>query len=245
MTAPYNEKTKQYLLKFALNAYFGEEDFLVTSCNKLAYQTIKSWPYWSHFGLNIFGPKSCGKSHLAHIWINEVEKFISRPVQIPIIQAENINMKNIHKLATENNYIVIENMSTNINEEALFHLYNFYNIPDHFILFTSLMPFSKLKLKLPDLRSRLNTIPSAEILTPDDEMLTALIAKLFNDRQLIISQEILNYILNNSERSFEYISKLIDEIDNLSWTYSRAVSIPIVKEALNNLNKNQQLDLFI
>ena len=74
MTAPYNEKTKQYLLKFALNAYFGEEDFLVTTCNKLAYQTIKSWPYWPHFALNIFGPKSSGKSHLSHIWINEVEK---------------------------------------------------------------------------------------------------------------------------------------------------------------------------
>ena len=80
---------------------------------------------------------------------------------------------------------------------------------------------------------------------PDDEMLTALIAKQFNDRQIIISQEVLNYILKNSERSFEYITRLVDEIDNISWTYGRAVSIPIVKEAILNLNKNQQLDLFI
>ena len=245
MTAPYNEKTKQYLLKFALNAYFGEEDFLVTSCNKLAYQTIKSWPYWPHFALNIFGPQSSGKSHLAHIWINEVEKFIPRPVDIPIIRAENINMKNIHKLAENNNYLVIEDVTSEINEEAFFHLYNMYNIPEHFILFTSTLPFAKMKLKLPDLRSRLNTIPSAEISMPDDEMLIALIAKLFNDRQIIISQEVLNYILNNSERSFEYISRLVDEIDNLSWTYSRQVTIPLVKDAINNLSKNQQLDLFV
>lgn len=245
MTTPYNEKTKQYLLKFALNAYFGEEDFLVTSCNKLAYQTIKSWPYWPHFGLNIFGPKSSGKSHLAHIWINEVEKFISRPVQIPIIQAANINMKNINKIASENQYLVIENVNADINQEAFFHLYNFYFAPERFVLFTSLEPFAKLKIKLPDLKSRLNTIPSAEILMPDDEMLTALIAKQFNDRQIIISQEVLNYILKNSERSFEYITRLVDEIDNISWTYGRAVSIPIVKEAILNLNKNQQLDLFI
>ena len=80
---------------------------------------------------------------------------------------------------------------------------------------------------------------------PDDETLTALIAKQFNDRQIIISQEILDYILKNAERSFEYISRLINEIDEISWTYGRAVSIPIVREALKNLNKNQQLDLFI
>ena len=76
-------------------------------------------------------------------------------------------------------------------------------------------------------------------------MLTALIAKLFNDRQIIISQEILDYILKYTERSFEYVTKLIQEVDEISWTYSRAVSIPIVKEAINNLNQNQQLELFI
>ena len=95
------------------------------------------------------------------------------------------------------------------------------------------------------MRSRLNIVPNAEINQPDDEMLTALIAKLFNDRQIIISQEILDYILTYSERSFAYITKLIAEIDEISWIYGRAVSIPIVKEAIDNLNHDQQLELFI
>jgi chromosomal replication initiation ATPase DnaA len=154
-------------------------------------------------------------------------------------------MKNINKFINNYPYLVIENMSFDINEEALFHLYNAYNTPDRSILFTSEQPLSKLSLKLPDLRSRLNTVPTAEILTPDDEMLTALIAKQFNDRQIVISQEILNYILKHAERSFDFITRLIEEIDELSWIYGRAVSIPIVKDALNNLQKNQQLDLFI
>ena len=238
-------KSGQYLLKFAPNTYLGEEDFLVANCNETAYKAIKMWPYWQHFALNIYGPKSSGKSHLAHIWINRVQKSLPRPIQIPIVNAAQINMKNINKYANEYPFLVIENLDGTINEEAFFHLYNHYNVPDKFILFTSELPPSKLPLKLPDLRSRLNIIPTVEILQPDDTMLTALIVKLFNDRQIIISQDILDYILKHTERSFDFVARLIAEIDDISWTYGRTVSVPIVKEALNNLNKNQQLELFI
>lgn len=245
MANPLKNKSGQYLLNFIPNTYMGEEDFLVTACNQTAYKAVKMWPYWQHFALNIFGPKSCGKSHLAQIWISRVQKSLPRPIKIPVIPAQHINMKNINKFVNESPFLVIENLDGQINEEALFHLYNHYNVPERFILFTSELPPSKLPLKLPDLRSRLNTIPTAEILQPDDAMLTALIAKLFNDRQIIISQEILDYILKHTERSFNFITRLIEEIDDISWTYARAVSIPIVRDALNNLNKNQQLELFI
>ena len=245
MSQFYNDKTKQYMLHFAPHTYLGEEDFLVTSCNEIAYKAVKMWPYWQHFALNIFGPQSSGKTHLAHIWVNRVQKSLPQPVEIPILQAHNINMKNVNKLINNHSYLVIENLTADINEEALFHLYNAYNTPERFVLFNSEHPLSKIPFKLPDLRSRLNTIPSAEILLPDDEMLTALIVKLFNDRQIMISQEILDYILKNAERSFEYISRLVAETDEISWIYGRAVSIPIVREAINNLGKNQQLDLFI
>ena len=136
-------------------------------------------------------------------------------------------------------------MDAEINEEAFFHLYNFYNAPGKYVLFTAEQPLAKLPLRLPDLKSRLNIVPCIEIMQPDDEMLTALIAKLFNDRQIIISQEILDYILKHTERSFEFVSRLITEIDDISWTNGRAVSVPIIREALKNLTRNQQMELFI
>jgi len=241
----YNDKTKQYMLKFATKAYLGEEDFLVTACNEIAYKAINSWPYWQYFALSLFGPASSGKTHLAQIWINKIQRSLPVPIEIPLLQAQSINMKNVNKLINNHSYLVIENIDTNINEEALFHLYNAYNVPNKFILLTSEVPLSKIAFKLPDLQSRLNIVPSAEILMPDDEMLTALVAKLFNDRQIIISQEILDYILKHAERSFDYIARLIEEIDDISWIYNRAVTIPIVKEAITNLDKNKQLDLFI
>ena len=93
MQSFYNDKTKQYLLHFDANSYLGEEDFLVTSCNEIAYKAIKMWPHWQHFALNIFGPRNCGKSHLAHIWVSNIQKKLNQPIEIPILQADNINMK--------------------------------------------------------------------------------------------------------------------------------------------------------
>ena len=237
--------SKQYFLRFTPKTDLGEEDFMVTSCNQTAHSAINMWPYWQHFALSIFGPKSSGKSHLAHMWTERIQRSLPRPLQIPILDSHSINMKNINKLTNNHDYLVIENVDSEINEEAIFHLYNFYNIPQRYILFTSELPLSKLALKLPDLRSRLNIVPSVEILQPDDEMLTALIAKLFNDRQIMIDQEILDYILTYTERSFDFVARLVEEIDDVSWTYGRAVSIQIVKKALSNLTRNQQLELFI
>ena len=46
------------------------------------------------------------------------------------------------------------------------------------------------------------------------------------------------------QRSFAYAEKLVNEIDNLSLAYKRAVSVAIVKEAIAALNNNPQGELF-
>jgi chromosomal replication initiation ATPase DnaA len=188
---------------------------------------------------------SSGKTHLAHIWVRRIQQMLPRPIQIPILPAHSVNMKNLNKLVNDYPYLVIDNFDACVNEEAFFHLYNFYNVPERALLFISERPLAKLGIKLPDLRSRLSTIPQAEIFPPDDEMLTALVAKLFNDCQIVISQEILEYILFHVERSFSYISRLVAEIDDISWTLGRAVTIPMVRTAIRNIERGQQLELFV
>ena len=42
-------------------------------------------------------------------------------------------------------------------------------------------------------------------------------------------------MLDNMLRSFEFARKLVAEVDNVSLMRKRAITIPIVKEALNNL----------
>ncbi len=237
-------KIQQLPLEFEPRAYLDKEDFMVAKCNIAALRRIDSWPNWSFFALCLYGPTGCGKSHLANIFSNQVSIVTNYPYKIPNIKAKDINLEDVHQLFHEHKCLIVEDLNENINQEAMFHLYNLYRNEGGYILFTSENAPARMNFSLADLRSRLNIIPSIEIGEPDDELLSALIVKLFTDRQIIISQEILNYILANIERSFSYTRKLVAEIDNISLSRKRAVSIPLVKEAIAYLSDDSQGDLF-
>lgn len=234
----------QLAINFPHRPSLGREDFMVAKCNQEAVATIDLWPNWPYFAICIYGPSGCGKTHLANVFAQMVALKTSHPYRIPFIKASQIDKNMAHTLFETNPQIVIENLQTLQNQEALFHLYNTYRDMGGNILFTSDIAPARINFSLPDLRSRMNIVPNIEIKAPDDELLIALIVKLFMDRQITPSQELLNYLIKNIQRSFSYVRKLVEEIDNISLAKKRAISINIAKEAIETLNSDSQFDLF-
>lgn len=229
---------------FAHRPYFGKSDFIKSPCNSEAFDMIELWPQWPAFGLCIYGPENCGKTHLSHIFEEDVAIKTKKAYRLPRIEAKDISLEIIHQLFEQNRCLIIENLSAEIDEEAMFHLFNLYRDQGGYILFTSAVAPARIPFKLPDLSSRMKMLPAIGISEPDDELLSALIIKLFMDRQITVSREIVNYILVNMQRSFHYAHKLVEEIDNVSLSYKRAITLPIVKEAINNLAQHRQGELF-
>lgn len=238
------QMNKQIPLHFKPKPDYSRDDFLVNSCNLNAIRLIDKWPAWSFFAYVLYGPKGCGKSHLAHIFAEQVASLYYKPIAVKIINANDITVRKVNFLHEESRFLVVENLNPKADNQALFHLFNLYQNEGGHILFTAENAPARMRFKLPDLQSRLNMVPSIAIKEPDDEMLSALIVKLFNDRQIIITQEVLNYIINNMQRSFSFAIKLVEEIDLISLAKKRAVTIAIVKEALSYLMSNTQADLF-
>lgn len=243
-TVKMNKTSTQIPLYLPTKNQYKLQDFISSSCNSLALQAVTSWPNWSFFALSIFGPTGSGKTHLAHIFADYVNLKMKRPISISLIKACDLKINKIDYLCQHNPCLIIEDITTHINEEALFHLFNSYQSKQGYLLFTSEIPLARLNFKLKDLSSRLKQVPSVAISEPDDQMLEALIVKLFSDRQILISGDILNYIIQNMERSFAYGVKLVSKIDEISLIKKRSVSITIVKEAMHLLNQNVQQDLF-
>ena len=198
---------------------------------------------WPFFAICIYGPEGCGKTHLATIFAHTVSTLTHWPYKIPCLKAKDISFETLEYFNLCQ-CLIVEDLTENIDNEALFHLYNHYRNEGGYILFTSQQAPARLNFHLPDLRSRMNIVPSAAINEPDDEMLSALFLKLFTDRQITVAPEVINYMLHNTQRSFAYACKLVAEIDNISLAKKRAVSIAIVKEAINVLNDNHQGELF-
>ena len=234
----------QLALDFPHRPSLGREDFMVAECNFEAVSTIDLWPNWSYFAVCIYGPSGCGKTHLANVFAQMVALNTPHPYRIPFIKADLLEKNMAHTLFETSPQIVIENLQNLKNQEALFHIYNTYRDLGGNILFTSDIAPARINFTLPDLRSRLNIVPALEIKEPDDELLMALLVKLFLDRQITPSQELLNFLIKNIHRSFSYVRKLVEEIDNISLAKKRAITINIAKEAINTLDSDLQFNLF-
>ena len=234
--------TGQLPLEFILSHIWEKEDFMVAACNHEAFALVDSGlpGRFCHLHLRTGRPR---KTHLATMFAHNVANLANWPYKVPVVRAKDIRFETL-QLFEKCSCLIVEELSENVDNEALFHLYNHYRNEGGYILFTAAQAPARTRFTLPDLQSRMNIVPSVAINEPDDEMLSALILKLFTDRQIMVAPEIINYILLNMQRSFAYARKLVAEIDSISLARKRAVSLAIVKEAFSVLNDNHQGDLF-
>ncbi len=199
---------------------FRREDFLVASCNQEAHGWIDRWPAWPGFALAVAGPPGSGKSHLAHIF---AERSSSLLLSVRSLSTEAVGDLDLDQ------GVVIEDADQGINETALFHLFNILKERQRPLMLTGRDAPSRWGVSLPDLRSRLATLPVAEIGPPDDVLLQALLVKLFADRQLRIGPEVTAYLLPRMERSFASVRNLVERLDLAALEAGRAVTLPLIR----------------
>lgn len=210
---------------FAQPVRYNPQDFLVTSSNKLAYDWIQKWPQWPSHALIIWGSTGCGKTHLAHVWEHKVQSQSAPPHWIQPKDLEDLSM---------GQSIVLENIEDAIahNPTGIFHLYNMIKENKGFLLCTASTPPAQWSISLKDLSSRLLSIPSVQIMAPDDDLLRGILHKRFSDLQIQTSPQVIEYIIKNTERSFEALQSVVTHIGQHLQNFGGNVSIPLIKKIL-------------
>ena len=207
-------------LAFALPlrlAAFGREDFLVTDCNKEAATYLDSSDRWTFPFVLIYGDKGCGKTHLAHTFSDE------------FLDATHMTENDILSLPSR---CVVENTDQAASEPLLFHLYNHALENKKKVVFTAraLPVFS-----MPELQTRFNAMPQIKINPPDDLLMSAVLCKLFADRQVKVEADVIAYLLKHLKRTFEAMERVVDIADRLSLAQKRPITIPLIKEVITQL----------
>lgn len=204
------------------------QDFLVATNNQDAVAWIDLWPEWPAPTLILYGPVASGKTHLGAVWAERSSAVC--------VKASSINEDVIRDIADMKHHVIIEDGDALIGnlagEKGLFHLYNIFKEEQRSFLLTLQEPPVRRAFALPDLASRLRAAPSVAIREPDEELLSAILVKHFNDRQLRVSAEVLNYILPRIERSFEAVRDLVEEADKRAMAEQRKISIPLLRDIL-------------
>jgi len=216
----------QLILKFPEHRAYKKEDFYVSPSNQEAYDFINSWPKWIKRIVNIFGPLGSGKSHLASI--------LKTKTKCLEIVPEELNENVIFEFKTKE-VLIIENFNEKISEELLFSLWNVALQDNKYFLINSIEPINSYKFKLPDLMSRIKSSLIIGIKLPSDDLISAIIAKNFSDKQIMVEEKHIDYILKRIDRSYEKISQFILTLDRYSLKKGSPFGLKLIKEVLKML----------
>ena len=127
-------------------------------------------------------------------------------------------------------------------EEALFHLHNLVLAEGFPLLITADRPAHLWGLSLPDLMSRMQGTQSVNLEQPDDQLLSAVVAKLFADRQLMPSPDVISYLVARMDRSFDAARDLVAAIDREALARKRPVTRKLAAEVLGQSELPDLLD---
>jgi len=215
----------QLVLDLGHRAALGRENFLIAPCNEAAVAWIDRWPGWPGPALALAGPAGCGKTHLAQVWRARTHAALLRRTDVAGAP---------EALLGRAAHAVVEDADAPGDDAALLHLYNHAAAHGGTLLFCAGTPPARWPVTLPDLASRLRAAPVAEIGRPDDALLSAVLAKLFADRQLRVGGDVIRYLVPRMERSFAAARSLVRRIDEAALAEGRTVTVPLARSVLGD-----------
>jgi len=170
--------------------------------NAEAVTALADTSEWANNILAVIGPKGSGKTHLGHIWA-ERHKAIALDGSKGFVPRQNYRGRALWiddaSLADEYTLFTLINLTITGELKAL--LFTDQNMP------------SDWNVQLPDLHSRLKNVQVARIQEPDEDLLSAIITKLFMDRGLKVSDNLIDYLLVHADRSVDSLRSLIHGLD--------------------------------
>lgn len=201
----------------------GRDAFFVAEPNARAVAQIDAWSTWPQGRIALIGPEGAGKSHLAAVWAVETGAEIATPETLPPASATTaLVVDNADRVAGQSE-----------PEQRLFHLLNAIRAAEGHILLVGRTPPARWPVTLPDLASRLASITLARIDGPDDTLLAALLVKLFADRQIAVSPDLITYAVRHMERSFAAAQTLVATLDARALATGRPIGRKLAAEVLD------------
>jgi chromosomal replication initiation ATPase DnaA len=191
---------RQLRLRLGRPASHSRESFVAGPSNAQATAALDAWPRWPGGCLALVGPEGVGKTHLARAWAQAAGARI-------------LDHGEADPAAAAGTPVLLEDVDRGVSEEALFHLITLAPRPGGGLLLTARTPPTLWPAALPDLRSRLNALYVAEIEEPDDEVLSGVLQRFFQARNIRPAPDLYPYLLRRMERSAVSARTIVEQLD--------------------------------
>lgn len=234
---------KQLSLSIALNVEATFDSFYVSSDNQQALQALTEFtkPESSDFFFYLWGNQGSGVSHL----LQSVQQ------QLTYLQAQYLPLDQLIEYPAEDvlsgleslDWIILDNIDCLVSDkaqqgrwqEAIFHLYNRLKDANKKLLVGAHQSSRELPLSLADLQSRLQWGQSYRLNSLSDSDKQAMLILRADKLGLTLSEEVVQFILNNTHRNVHRLIGLLTQLDKASLEEKRRITIPFVKQVLQSL----------
>ena len=218
---------RQLAFDLPVREALGREDFFVSGANALAVAALDRWRDWPGARLLLIGPHGAGKSHLARVWAGEAGARVTGArdlagADLPGLAAWPVVVEDVDAIAGDL-----------AAETALFHLHNLAAEAGTPLLMTGTGRSARWPFALPDLASRVQAAPVATLEAMDDDLLGALLHKLFADRQLVVSPALITWLVRRIDRSFAEAQRIVAVMDARALAARRPITRQLAAEVLD------------
>ena len=220
---------EQLTFRLPARPALGRGDFFVSPANEAAVAVVSDDGSWPLGKLALVGPEGAGKTHLAHVWAAETGA--------RIVAAADLAATDLPRLAAQGR-AVVEDMDRAAGEpeaeRALFHLHNLLQSGGGRLLLTARARPARWPVALPDLRSRVAGMAVTELAPPDDALLSAVLVKLFADRQIAVAPPVVAYLAARIDRAFAAAHDIVERLDRAALSEGRPVTRALAARLLDN-----------
>ncbi|MFN4058707.1 MAG: DnaA ATPase domain-containing protein [Roseinatronobacter sp.] len=212
-------------LPLVLPASYARADFVQAPCNHDALALINAAVLPSG-KLVVTGPEGSGKTHLLHVWATA-----QKAVVLPVAHLAQLDLAGLRVQA-----VALDDASAIATDQAaqtaLFHLHNLLAERGGQLLLTARAPVRDWGLTLPDLASRLQAATHVTLGRPDDDLLAAVLAKHFADRQVRVPDTLIPFLLARIERSLGAAQRVAALLDTESLARGKPITRAFAAEVL-------------
>jgi len=171
---------------------------------------------WISPQLLLLGPSGSGKTHLGHVFAAETGALFREAADTRGLDAAGIDRG------------VVVDDAESASQEALFHLYNhLQTIGQPLVLLTKMHP-REWRVSIPDLASRLVAMRLLAVPQPGEDLLEAILNKLFAERAISPSPDAVAYIAGRMDRSVSAAQKIVTELEH--YANGRAFNRSLVRD---------------
>lgn len=179
----------------------------------------------------LWGGQGCGKSHLLAATAE------SARAQRPVVRLAGAEAGAELQLAPGCLLVIDDVGQLGVEAQvALFRAFNSARLAGLALLLSGTAPPLELQLR-EDLRTRIGQAIVYQVKPLSDEEKAATLQSQASQRGLRVDDEVIGYMLRHTPRDLPSLMAVLDELDRASLERKRPVTVPLLKEMLNNFNR--------